>query len=100
MSENSIKEIRKRKGITQVQLAQMLGVTQGAVQKLETGENDLTGKMLRKLASVLNVEPWEILPKDMQPNITSEEMEILRAVRKAKEVTVKTDNIPSTPKAG
>jgi len=100
MSENSIKEIRKRKGITQVQLAQMLGVTQGAVQKLETGENDLTGKMLRKLASVLNVEPWELLPKDMQPNITSEEMEILRAVRKAKEVTAKTDNIPSTSKAG
>ena len=100
MSENSIKEIRKRKGITQVQLAQMLGVTQGAVQKLETGENDLTGKMLRKLASVLNVEPWELLPKDMQPNITSEEMEILRAVRKAKEVTVKTDEISSTPKAG
>lgn len=99
MTENCIKEIRKRKGITQVQLAQMLGVTQGAVQKLETGINDLTTKMIKKLAEVLNVEPWELLPKDMQPNITPEEAEVLRAIRKAKLSNQATDNI-STNKAG
>jgi transcriptional regulator with XRE-family HTH domain len=99
MSDNSIKEVRKRKGITQVELAKMLGVTQGAVQKLESGENDLTGKMLRKLATVLNVDAWELLPKDMQPNITAEEAEVLRAIRKAKEITSKTNEISSTTKA-
>lgn len=99
MTENCIKEIRKRKGITQVQLAQMLGVTQGAVQKLETGINDLTTKMIKKLAEVLNVEPWELLPKDMQPNITPEEAEVLRAIRKAKLSHQTTDDI-STNKAG
>lgn len=100
MSDNCIKEIRKRKGITQVQLAEMLGVTQGAVQKLETGINDLTSKMMKKLAEVLNVEPWELLPKDMQPDITPEEAEVLRAIRKAKEVTAKTNEISPTTKAG
>lgn len=93
MSDNCIKEIRKRKGITQVELARLLGVTQGAVQKLETGINDLTTKMMKKLAEVLNVEPWELLPKEMQPNITPEEAEVLRAVRKAKEVTAKTSEV-------
>lgn len=99
MSDNCIKEIRKRKGITQVQLAEMLGVTQGAVQKLETGINDLTSKMMKKIAEVLNVEPWELLPKEMQPSITPEEAEILRAIRKAKEVTAKTDEVSPTTKA-
>lgn len=99
MSDNSIKEVRKRKGITQVELAKMLGVTQGAVQKLESGENDLTGKMLRKLAAVLKVDAWELLPKDMQPNITAEEMEVLRAIRKAKSSDSQQNNI-STSKAG
>ena len=93
MSDSSIKEIRKKRGLTQVQLAQLLGVTQGAVQKLETGENDLTGKMLKKLATILNVEPWELLPKDMQPNISPDEMEIIRAVRRSKGTVVKTEEI-------
>ena len=96
MDGNCIKEIRKRKGITQVELAKLLDVTQGAVQKLESGENDLTGKMLKKLADVLNVEPWELLPKEMQPNITPEEMEVLRAIRKAKETVAKTENLSQT----
>lgn len=99
MSDSSIKEIRKKRGLTQVQLAQLLGVTQGAVQKLETGENDLTGKMLKKLATILNVEPWELLPKDMQPNISPDEMEIIRAVRRSKGTVVKTEEISSTNKA-
>jgi transcriptional regulator with XRE-family HTH domain len=99
MSDSSIKEIRKKRGLTQVQLAQLLGVTQGAVQKLETGENDLTGKMLKKLATILNVEPWELLPKDMQPDISPDEMEIIRAVRKSKEVTAKINEVSSTNKA-
>lgn len=99
MSENCIKEIRKLKGITQVELAKMLGVTQGAVQKLESGENDLTGKMLKKLATVLNVDAWQLLPKDMQPNITADEMEVLRAIRKAKEITSQQNEVSQTTKA-
>ncbi len=93
--ESSIKEIRKRKGITQVQLAQMLGITQSGVQKLESGINDLTTKMMKKLAEVLDVEPWELLPKDMQPNISPEEQEILRTIRKVKS----SNDISSTTKA-
>jgi transcriptional regulator with XRE-family HTH domain len=82
-----------------VELAKMLGVTQGAVQKLESGDNDITCKMLRKLAKVLNVDAWEILPKDMQPDISPDEMEIIHAVRKSKEVIAKTNNISTTNKA-
>ena len=64
--ENRIKEIRKQKGITQTDLAVKLGVTQGAVQKLETGQNDLSSKMMERIAIILNVKPADLLPKEWQ----------------------------------
>lgn len=99
MSDNCIKEIRKRKGITQVELAKRLGISQGAIQKLEAGERGLDIDWIKKISKALNCEPWELLPKEMQPSITPEEMEVLRAVRKAKQSVLKTDDI-SEPKAG
>jgi len=99
MSENCIKEIRKRKNITQVELAKRLGISQGAIQKLEAGERGLDLEWIEKISKALDVKPWELLPKDMQPDISPDEMEIIRAVRKAKEVTAKTDEVSSTTKA-
>lgn len=96
MTENCIKEIRKRKGITQTELAKMLGVSQGAIQMLETGQRGLDLDWMNKISKALNCEPWELLPKEMQPNISPEEMEVLRAVRKAKETVAKTDNLSQT----
>ena len=96
MSDNCIKEIRKRKGITQVELAKRLGISQGAIQKLETGERGLDLDWMEKISKALNVKPWELLPKEMQPNITPEEMEVLRAIRKAKQSVLKTDDISET----
>lgn len=99
MSENSIREIRKRLNITQAELAKRLGISQGAIQKLETGERGLDTNWMIKISKALNVEPWELLPKEMQPNITPEEAEVLRAIRKAKEATAKNNEISSTNKA-
>ena len=99
MSENCIKEIRKLKGITQVELAKRLGISQGAIQKLETGERGLDLDWIEKISKALNVEPWQLLPKDMQPNITTEEAEVLRAIRKAKEVTSQQNEVSQTTKA-
>lgn len=93
MSENCIKEMRKRKGITQIQLAKILGVSQGAVQMVETGQRSLDLDWLNKISEALNCEPWELLPKEMQPNITPEEAEVLRAIRRAKEVTSKVPEV-------
>ena len=100
MSENSIREIRKRLNITQAELAKRLGISQGAIQKLETGERGLDTDWMNKLSKVLNVEPWELLPKEMQPNITPEEVEVLRAIRKAKATNTHQNNVSPTTKAG
>ena len=92
---NRIKELRKLRKMTQQELAKILDVTQGAIQKLETGERGLDIDWMRKIAQALNVEPWELLPKDMQPNISPEEQEILRTIRKVKS----SNDVSSTTKA-
>lgn len=99
MSENCIKEIRKRKNITQVELAKRLGISQGAIQKLETGERGLDLEWIEKISKALNVKPWELLPKDMQPDISPDEMEIIRAVRKSKAIDSQQNNISTKTKA-
>lgn len=81
--ENRLREIRKQRKITQVELAEKCNVAQGTIQKLETGAIELNITWMRELAKILNVEPFELLPKDMQPvDITPEEREILRMIRK------------------
>jgi len=98
--QNRIRELRKQRGITQVELAKKLGITQGGIQKLEVGSRNLDIEWMRKISKALDCQPYELLPLDMQPNITPEETEILRAIRKAREITTKTENISDNTKAG
>lgn len=84
MEQNRIKELRKAQKMTQVELAQKLGTTQGTIQKLEAGQSPLDTKWMRNIAEALGIEPYELLPLDMQPKeITPEEKEILRVIRKS-----------------
>jgi transcriptional regulator with XRE-family HTH domain len=99
MFKNRVREIRKAKGMTLNELAEKTGMTYSACQKIDAGTVDLDTKWMNMLSKVFDVEPWELLPKEMQPNITPEEAEVLRAIRKAKAVTTKTDEVSQTTKA-
>lgn len=86
MNTNRIKEFRKMRKLTLEELARKLNVSYSAVQKLESGTVDLDINWMRKIAEVLRVKPYELLPIDMQPDeITPEEREILRMIRKSKD---------------
>lgn len=83
MVSNRLRELRKKNGLTQVELAERLGVTQTAIYKLETGASDLDTKWMEKLSKILNVRPYELLPKEWQPQeITEEERQLLELFRK------------------
>lgn len=97
--ENRIKEIRKLRQMTQQELANKVGVSQVQIGRLEKSTRTLDVDMLADIAKVLEVEVWELLPKEMQPNITPEEMEVLRAIRKAKSSDSQQNNVQTT-KAG
>ena len=56
-----IVKIRKQKGITQVELAKILGVTQSMVSRIELGELRLNGEVIVKLAKLYEVSTDELL---------------------------------------
>ena len=71
-----IQQIRKRKGITQEKLAEMIGIEVPSLSNLETGKYSPSTETLQKLADVLKVKAWEfyyvedIPVEDMQKEIT------------------------------
>lgn len=56
-----LKVLRKRRGLTQQQLAEQLGVEHPWVSKVEAGKLSPTPGRLRALCKVLNVDPSVLL---------------------------------------
>ena len=56
-----IKEYRKKAGLTQKDLAELMGVAQSAVSAWETGINDPCLKKLLRLAELLDCRPEDLI---------------------------------------
>jgi len=54
-------ELRKARGLTQIEMAERLGTTQSFVSKYERGELRLHGELIVKLAAALDVSTDELL---------------------------------------
>ena len=61
MAKNRIKELRKEKGLTQVELAKALNVSKGAIAMWETGKRTPTFEYLRPMSMLFNRDPDYIL---------------------------------------
>lgn len=59
----TIEKARKAKGMTQEQLAKLLGITQGAVAQWENGLTHPSFPMLPKVAAALGVTVNELIGK-------------------------------------
>ena len=55
-----ISRIRKEKGYSQIQFAEMLGVSTNALSIIETGNGFLTAETLEKILLKLELEPDEL----------------------------------------
>ena len=60
-----IKEIRSKKNIMQIQLAEMIGTTQSAVAAIESGRRTPKIETLQRIAAALNVPLLSLLPPDL-----------------------------------
>ena len=56
-----VKELRKRKGLSQEELTENSGLSLRTIQRIENGETDPTGETLRRIASALKVNPDELI---------------------------------------
>ena len=54
-------EIRKRKGMTQAQLAELAGITRVTVARYETTDRNPRFTTIKRLARALGVSPAELL---------------------------------------
>ena len=59
----NLRRLRHAKGISQEELADRAGIDRNYVGKLEREENAATVDMLEKLATVLGVDPAELLQR-------------------------------------
>ena len=59
--ENRLAEFRKMAGLTQIQLADMVGTSKLQISRLERGERQLTPKWMSRLAPYLNCQPEELI---------------------------------------
>lgn len=57
---NKIKKIRKARNITQEQLAEMIEIGTPNVSYIENGKFAPSVETLQKIATALEVEPWEL----------------------------------------
>ena len=73
---NNIASIRKSKGLSQVELAEMVGVEQPTISKLERGNESVTLRTLLAVADALNVPIG-----DFFADRTSAEQAIIEAYR-------------------
>ncbi len=59
-----ITECRSRKGWTQAELAQKIGIAQANLSNIEKGKRDLTVSTLLRVASALEVRPAELIEEE------------------------------------
>jgi DNA-binding XRE family transcriptional regulator len=59
--KNNIAKIREQRGLTQVQLAELVGVNKFHISNIERGKASPSVKLLIKIANVLNVSVDDLL---------------------------------------
>ena len=96
MLSSNIKELRLERGFTQAELAEKIGVTQGAVYFWEKGINEPTAGYLVKMAKLFSVSVDDLLSFKIENTIeeSSSLSEInrlfLRLSKAQQEVLIKT----------
>jgi putative transcriptional regulator len=59
-----LREVRKARGLTQVQLAQRTGLDQATISRIERGRGGIDYDVLDRLCAALDCEPGEILVRE------------------------------------
>lgn len=79
---NRLKDLRKKKGLNQTEMGEVLGVTLNTVFNIESGKSDMPSEMLKKASEFFEVSTdYLITGKESTGEISEEEREVLTAMR-------------------
>ena len=82
-----IARIRKNRGLTQIQLAEKIGITQSIISDYEIGRLHLNDEMVVRFALALNVSSDEILGlKNGDSGSAAPSLKIIRRLKKIEEL--------------
>ncbi|MGG4105125.1 helix-turn-helix transcriptional regulator [Paenibacillus lautus] len=70
---NKIRDIRKSKGLSQEQLAEMVGTKHTDIGKLERGERNVTLKTLDKISNTLEIEMYQLFQYEIESKFSRKE---------------------------
>lgn len=80
-----IKELRNKKGLTQEELAELVGVGERNLSKIECGNNFVTAETLSKILMALGVEAKDLFDYEHHKTKELQKNELINAL--------KTDNV-------
>jgi transcriptional regulator with XRE-family HTH domain len=63
---SKVKELRKRKGFLQEELAEKSGLSVQTIQRIENGESDPTEESIKRISVALEVTPDELIDWKVQ----------------------------------
>ena len=63
MRDHRMAAARKKTRLTQQALASLVGLSESQITKIETGRRRTSEDEAEKIATVLNVRPWEIFSR-------------------------------------
>ena len=84
-----IKEIRKKRGLTQEKLAECAGIETPSLSNIENGKNYPNHETLEKLSKALDVRPYELYLFDYYKNQKDLIIEMCEAMQKNEKLTRK-----------
>jgi len=79
-----IKELRQRKGFTQEKLAELIGVGERNLSKIECGNNFVTSETLSKILTALEIEASELFDFKHLDDVNELKKEMIEAIQAEK----------------
>jgi transcriptional regulator with XRE-family HTH domain len=82
-----IKELRKKQGLNQAELGEIIGLSYSAVSSIESDRSEATSKVIMKLSELFKVSTDYLLFGTEETIISESEQEILDVLREDKAMT-------------
>lgn len=76
-----LREFRKRRGLTQEQLSEKIGVTFQQIQQYENGSSRLNSDRLQQISMALEIPVGSLFDDSDERALTEDEMELVKGYR-------------------
>lgn len=81
MIHHTLKQLRKSKGITQTQMAELLHKSQNAYSLLESGQSKIDAAIIPAICQVFNITPNEFFDFEPEGEVDRKQVDLVEIIR-------------------